>query len=235
MKMHTHSDTQRALRGLGLYYGKIDGLVGEETKTAIRRFQTMNPPLEVDGIAGEKTLEALFPQEFGDRDGEGYGVLNNHKMDLQLPTYDAIKSFYGDVGQPGGRVKMPYPLKLAWDKKTTIESFVAHKKITSRFEKIFTDTLSEYGEERIDELGLNLFGGCFNVRKMRGGTRHSTHSWGVACDLNPAANQLKWNHKQSVFARQEYRPFWDIVYKYGGVSLGLERDYDWMHFQFVRV
>jgi hypothetical protein len=35
---------------------------------------------------------------------------------------------------------------------------------------------------------LRKYAGCFNHRPMRGGTRLSTHSWGVAIDLWPARN-----------------------------------------------
>ena len=44
----------------------------------------------------------------------------------------------------------------------------------------------------IHRLRLDVWGGCLNVRKMRGGTRNSMHSWGIALDYDPQNNQLKW-------------------------------------------
>lgn len=51
-------DLQSDLARLGYYTGQVDGIVGEKTKRAIRRFQGDNG-LVADGIAGPMTLEAI--------------------------------------------------------------------------------------------------------------------------------------------------------------------------------
>jgi hypothetical protein len=38
---------------------KEDGLDGHATRRAVQAFQYLNPPLEIDGVAGEATLSAL--------------------------------------------------------------------------------------------------------------------------------------------------------------------------------
>jgi hypothetical protein len=88
-----------------------------------------------------------------------------------------------------------------------------------------------YGLEEIHKLGIDLYGGCFNYRKMRGGTEWSRHSWGVAIDLDPERNLLKENHTTARFARPEYKAMIECFYKNGFEGLGPEKDYDWMHFQ----
>ena len=49
---------QQALSERGYDLGEVDGIYGEKTREAVRRFQSDNS-LEVDGIAGPKTLSVL--------------------------------------------------------------------------------------------------------------------------------------------------------------------------------
>ena len=53
------ADLQTRLSELGYYTGKIDGDYGSGTKAAVLLFQQVNG-LEADGIAGQKTLTALY-------------------------------------------------------------------------------------------------------------------------------------------------------------------------------
>lgn len=129
-------------------------------------------------------------------------------------------------------IKLPYPMFLNWQTSQKITSFECHKLVADDFVNIFKDILSHYGIEKIKELQLDDFGGCFNYRLMRGSTNKlSRHSWGIAIDLDPDRNLLKETRKTARFARQEYRPMIDIFYKHGFINYGIESDYDWMHFE----
>jgi hypothetical protein len=128
-------------------------------------------------------------------------------------------------------IQLPYPMRIAWDKKTSINKMSCHKDIAAPLRAVFDDLLKHYGLAEIQKLGIDLFGGCFNFRAMRGGTNYSVHSWGLAIDLDPERNLLKETSRTARFARQEYKAMIDIFYKHGFISLGRERDYDWMHFQ----
>ncbi len=151
-----------------------------------------------------------------------------------LTTKDFIKK-YGTPNQAGTylvSVKLPFPLRIAWALQgKPVKTMLVHKSVADEVVKIFTDILNHYGYDEIVRLGIDLFGGCFNYRQMRGGSDWSVHSWGLAIDLDPARNTLHETKKTARFARAEYKPMIDIFYKYGWVSLGREKDYDWMHFQ----
>lgn len=140
--------------------------------------------------------------------------------------------FYGPVGENQTTLILPYTLKLAWDSTSTVKRLTCHTKVSESLYKIFENILKVYGEKELRKLRLDLFGGCLNVRKMRGSTSSwSIHSWGAAVDLDPDNNQLKWNDGKATFAKKQYEPFWKIVEDEGWVSLGRQKNYDWMHFQ----
>lgn len=126
---------------------------------------------------------------------------------------------------------LPYPMRLAWDKNVKVNKIQCHKLIHDNLQNVFKDILAHYSYNKIVELGIDLFGGCFNFRTMRGGTEVSRHSWGIAIDLDPERNQLKETSATARFARIEYKTMIDIFYKYGFISLGKEKNYDFMHFE----
>ena len=128
-------------------------------------------------------------------------------------------------------INLPYPMKLAWDTKTTVTKMRVHKLVADKFVAVFNDLLAHYGLKELQRLGIDLFGGCFSFRKMRGGNDYSRHSWGIAIDLDPARNGLKQSSKTAQFAKPDYKAMIDIFYRHGFLSLGRERNYDWMHFE----
>lgn len=150
-------------------------------------------------------------------------------------TTKEIISKYGKPNVTGEgylmTINLPYHMRLAWDTDTKVTKMRCHKLVGARFLAVFNEIHRVYGYNKIVELGIDLFGGCFNFRKMRGGDDWSTHSWGISIDLDPARNQLKETSKTARFARPEYKPMIDIFYKHGFISLGREKNYDWMHFE----
>jgi len=150
-----------------------------------------------------------------------------------ITTQELIKTYGKPEENPDYLViiPLPYPMRLAWDKKHIITRMRCHKLVAENFKNIFKDLLDHYGLPEIQRLGIDLYGGCFNFRKMRGGTDWSRHSWGVAIDLDPERNLLKETSATARFARPEYKAMIDIFYRNGFESLGVEKNYDWMHFQ----
>jgi hypothetical protein len=151
-----------------------------------------------------------------------------------MTTREALAK-YGKPNETGDgyltTIRLPYPMRIAWDLDTKVSSMRCHKLVADKFLTVFNEIHREYGYDKIVELGIDLFGGCFNFRKMRGGNDWSKHSWAIAIDLDPARNKLKETSKTARFARPEYKKMIDIFYKHGFISLGREKNYDWMHFE----
>jgi hypothetical protein len=150
-----------------------------------------------------------------------------------LTTAQALAK-YGTPNERGTyltTINLPYPMRIAWDINTKVTKMRCHKDVAQRFLSVFKELLAVYGYERIVELGIDLYGGCFNYRKMRGGSSWSKHAWGIAIDLDPVRNTLKETSKTACFARPEYKQMLDIFEKHGFLSLGRAKNYDWMHFE----
>lgn len=142
-----------------------------------------------------------------------------------------MNAFYGKVGTNQKPLVCPYPMVLSWDTRTTISKFSINKNCHDSALKVLTRVREVYGLAEIKRLRLDRFGGCLNVRKMRGGSNWSIHSWGAAIDFDPDRNQLKWGRDQAAFAKPEYEEWWKAWEAEGWVSLGRERNFDWMHVQ----
>ena len=241
--MHNTTQIQERLNNLGFDCGPADGDLGKRTLQAIRAFQKFNKLL-VDGKIGPETEKALFNDNalspyIGD---EEITKLREPPMAVtasgRWPRQAGCTQYYGLPGNPdctAGVVNLPAPMRLAWDLDEKIKTFRCHKLVEKHMESIFIQTVAHYGEDGWRKLGLDIFGGCYNLRKMRGGSAFSMHSWGIAVDIDPEHNQLKWNKKKANMAEGQYEPFWKIVESAGATSLGRARDFDWMHFQFANL
>jgi hypothetical protein len=150
-------------------------------------------------------------------------------------TTKQIIAKYGTPDDDGSdylvTINLPYPMRLAWDTKTVVTKMRCHTLAASKFLAVFNELLTTYGIDEIKRLGIDLFGGCFSFRKMRGGNDYSRHCWAIAIDLDPSRNTLKQSSKTAQFAKPEYKKMVDIFYKHGFVSYGRERNWDWMHFE----
>jgi len=168
-----------------------------------------------------------------------------------MTTKQLIKRF----GQPNKTGKgyivlidLPYPMRLAWDLNITVTRISCHKDVAKDMINIFNALLHCYGYNELKRLGIDLYGGMFMFRPKRGYEKQylkaieagnlelaasylSEHSWGTAIDLDPVRNLLRETSRTARFARPEYKPMIDIFYHNGFESLGVEKNYDWMHFQ----
>lgn len=160
---------------------------------------------------------------------------------MTWPTEAQCPKFYGPKGENQTSIVLPFPMVLDWDRTKTIRTMTCHEKVADAMLRVFTKLRDHYGMTQLEDLGINQFGGCLNVRPKRGSkprngqVQWSIHSWGCAVDLDPDRNKLKETKTTARFARPEYLPMWKIIEGEGAISLGRARNFDWMHFQFARV
>lgn len=222
----------------GIEVGKIDGLSGPQTRYAIEVWAAR----EANGGKPVAAIEAW--RDDGSAPPAGHNrplqPVTSSKVNAPAskpvwPKQSAMDAFFGPKGTGQTMLVLPYMMRLAWDVDSKVTKFSCNARVRESLERIFARTLDHYGIDEIRRLRLDLFGGCLNVRKMRGGNAWSIHSWGCAVDIDPDHNQLKFKRAQATLDNPAYDPFWRFVYDEGAIGLGRERDYDWMHFQFARL
>jgi hypothetical protein len=200
----------------GLEVGEIDGYFGDQTESCYDDLVVL-------------LSTGKLPEPFR-TESPTLGRKTTSKWPLQ--TTAALNAFYGPVGTNQVMIRVPYPLRIAWDTKSIANKIQCHTKIAESVLSVLEQTKAHYGSD-ISNLGLDLYGGCLNVRKMRGGTNYSVHSWGTALDFDPSRNQLKMNHATATFAKPIYNKWFDFWESEGATSLGRSCDFDWMHVQFA--
>jgi peptidoglycan hydrolase-like protein with peptidoglycan-binding domain len=230
----TTIEIQRRLKQLGFDPGPLDGKSGAATLRAIKAFQVANG-LAADGRVGPITSAALFPDDATETMDSVAPVDAPSAANGSWPRQVDCMRHYGGVGLFQTRLTLPYPMRLAWDKSVVVNKISVHEKVHDSASRVFKKIAQRYSEAERKDLGLDLFGGSLNVRKMRGGSAYSMHSWGIAIDFDPERNQLHWNSEKARLARPDAADFWKFWEDEGWVSLGRSRNFDWMHVQAARL
>lgn len=246
---------QSRLTAHGYAVGPIDGQIGPTTIDAIKAFEKANG-LPEDGKADEKVVELLrksateSSERMPERDveepelaaalatnaavGAGAGAAATAVKNV-WPRQAGCTAFYGAVGTNQGTLTLPFPMRIAWDKAKKTSKMTLNKKVIESAGRVFEKIAHHYDAAQREKLGLDLFGGSLNVRRMRGGSAYSMHSWGIAIDFAPETNQLKWGRDRASLAVPEVVPFWEAWEEEGWLSLGRARNFDWMHVQAARL
>lgn len=118
---------------------------------------------------------------------------------------------------------------VVWDVPTELEVGVIPKKIYCN--KDMVAPLAQAFKNLIATgfvKELKTWDGCFNIRKMRGLTSMSLHSWGIAIDVNAAWNGLG---KTPVLSAGFVKCFTDAGFDWGGTWTRK----DGMHFQLAKI
>lgn len=250
---------QEILSKRGWYHGAIDGIIGRKTRCAIARIDHLNiewpekrvivaaiqllaeeagiPCQPVDGYWGPVTEHAYISLQYYVSSGRLPAKWRPEELSLHNPNgwpkqySPEFDHFYGNRGSSLVRVQLPYALRLAWNTDQKVNSFLCHNKVKNSIENVLSKVLDHYGADEIRRLRLDLWGGCYNERPIRGGTKWSMHSWGIALDFDPVRNRLEWGRDKASFAKDDYDYWWKCWEEEGWISLGRTRNFDWMHVQ----
>jgi LysM repeat protein len=151
-------------------------------------------------------------------------------LDQIIATFGDIRKFIAADGtlKPGweqghlDRAPLPFPIPLSWDLATSATRICCHRKLVPVFQEVFGAIVREGLREQI-----KTYGGCFMYRSKRTGAKPSTHSWGIAIDLNPLTNPMGSVGDLDPRIVDLFRRF---GFKWGGDWAGKGKDP--MHFQY---
>jgi hypothetical protein len=116
-----------------------------------------------------------------------------------------------------------------WDVPANLEVGVIPKRLYCN--KDIVAPLSQAFKNLIDTghvSELKTFDGCFNIRKKRGLSSMSLHSWGIAIDVNATWNQLNMT---PTLTPGFVKCFTDAGFEWGGTW----QRKDGMHFQLAKI
>lgn len=153
-----------------------------------------------------------------------------HGLDQILAVFGDIYQYIGPDGcldarwqaDALARVTLPFPLRLSWDGSKMVTRLTCHQRLAGICAGVFA-SIHEHGLQA----KITSFGGCFAFRPQRTGSRLSTHSWGIALDLNPESNPQGSSGNMDAELIAIFR---GAGFEWGGDWRGKARDP--MHFQF---
>lgn len=202
--------------------GPIDGLYGPLTRNASVWFIREREGVEV------VDWETLSPKDI-------------NPNDFPKATTSALNSHYGTAKPPSScpgskivQVPCPWKMGLDWDMARSRHHFNVHSLVADSLKRVLEAVFQHYGLDGIKKHGLNRFSGDYRCRNIRGGSRPSTHAWGIAIDFYGSRNELRRSTNDTpppTLAHPELTFFWEQWEKEGWYSLGRMEDRDWMHLQ----
>jgi hypothetical protein len=145
-------------------------------------------------------------------------------------TFGNLKNYISNSGELSPRwnldnlitIRLPFAIKSSWDFKKNVTQLTCHKKLASVFYAVFEEI-----EDANLKSEIKSFGGAFTFRTKRKSNNFSTHSWGIAIDLNPLSNGMGTKGDMSPAVVTIFRKH---GFKWGGDWIG--KGCDPMHFQY---
>ena len=192
----------------------------------------------VDGYAGHNTRNALDGLLFKLATGKREVIERKANMVIAtvgIPKQSELDAFYGnpetEVPNRLKTVKLPFRLRIDYNMNQSTNKITLHEKCADSAVSAIVAVRDHYGDEEYRRLGLDRYAGGYNKRKMRGGSKWSTHAYGCAKDWYARPNGLRTRCPEALFCAPEYRPFLDIMQEHDWLPAIRLWGADAMHFQ----
>lgn len=178
--------------------------------------------MAADGILGPLTLRAIS------------SALGVSSIPL-WPTQARVRQGKSEFGAPGCEESLVslIPAYTLYYEESPVKSIRVHHLIAAHVKAALEEVLAHYGKDEIQRLGLDQYGGCYHYRPTRNGKSLSLHAWGIALDFAPRSNGFALKSPRASLSHPDCVAWWQIWECHGAVSLGRQRNYDWMHLQFA--
>jgi len=158
------------------------------------------------------------------------GLVAPHGLEKIVATFGDIYDYVLPGGSLDPRwqgdylasVELPFPLPLSWDLSRSVTRMICHKRMVEIFASVVGQVQARGLQSKVSS-----FGGCFAFRQQRTGAKLSTHSWGIAIDLNPETNAQGSHGSMDGEVIEIFR---SAGFEWGGDWSGKLQDP--MHFQF---
>jgi len=176
------TNIQTRLKNWGYYNGKIDGIYGYQTYTAVKAFQAKNG-LKVDGIAGPQTLAALG---LNPQTGAPYGSGVSTDKDIKLLAHLIHGEARGE----------PYIGKVA------VGAVVLNRTRDSRFPNTIAGVIYQPGAfDAVTDGQINLQPDQSAYNAARDAMNGWDPTYGCIYYYNPATATSKWIWSRPVVIR----------------------------------
>lgn len=152
------------------------------------------------------------------------------------PDEKSLTSFLGPPGIRGGYtppmslVEVPFKMYLYQPDGIPVKHIGVHEKCSTSLVGVLSE-FAAWSEKERRNAGLDLFFGCYNPRRMRGGTLPSLHARAAALDFDASrnGNNTHWPTAASMPLKAM-----EVFASYGWLPAGAMWSRDAMHFQFTQ-
>ncbi|WP_121061376.1 peptidoglycan-binding protein [Chachezhania antarctica] len=210
---------QACLNKLGFEPGTIDGWVGPNTEEALNAF--------------------LFKKTTGRDEVIPRERVSGAPGGAAIPKQSEVAAVYGRPGAEVERrlktIELPFSLRIDWNLRQTARRIRVHEEAADQLKAALVAVRDHYGPARMNELGIDRYAGCYNHRKIRGGTSWSMHAYGCAIDFYAAPNGLRTRCPDALFCKPDYTDFLDIMEAHEWLPAIRLWGADAMHFQRARL